>query len=80
MIKLTCLKEVSDDWYPNIDGKYVSVSLYKLPGDTPLVCVWGDDDCGREYIGEDAEYKFHRLLEEDVLSHRKCEQIGLNPA
>jgi hypothetical protein len=75
-LKFNCLKEVNDDWYPNIDGKYVTVSLYEGSPES-LVCVWGNDDCGMEYIGEDAEYMFHRLLEEPVLNRKVCEKIGL---
>lgn len=76
-----CLKEVDDDWYPNINGKYVEVSLYvDHPSPVPLVCVWGNDDCGMEYIGEDAEYMFHRLLEEPILNQTICKRIGLKPA
>ena len=77
MIKFTCLKETSEDWYPNIDGKYVAVSYYSNPETEPLVCVWGNDDCGMEYIGNDAQYIFHRLLEEGNITRKICENLGL---
>lgn len=77
MIKFTCLKKTPDNWYPNIDGKYVTLTYYSNPETEPLVCVWGDDDCGMEYIGVDAEYIFHRLLEMDVVTMKICHELGL---
>jgi len=77
MIKFKCLKKTSDDWYPNFDGKYVEVSYYSNPETEPLVCVWGNDDSGMEYIGQDAQYIFHRLLEEDDITYKLCRDLGL---
>jgi len=70
----------TEDWYPNIAKIFVRVTYYSNPETEPLVCVWGDDDCGMEYIGQDAQYIFHRLLEQEVITRRICTDLGLTPA
>jgi len=80
MIKFECFKPTSEDWYPNYDNNYVRIAYYSNPDSEPLVCVWGNDDCGMEYIGNDAKYIFHRLLEQEDITRRFCGYLGLKPA
>ncbi len=61
MEKLEAFIEVKEDWYGNftiendqryLNKKFVSVCFYNLPRDSfyPMVCVWGNDDCGMEKL------------------------------
>ena len=60
-MKIEAFVEVKEDWYGNFniaddgrypDNKFVCVSFYNLPRDShyPMVCVWGNDDCGVEKV------------------------------
>ena len=84
--KLECFKKTSDNWYPNHYKELVAVTLFKnseypaCPSNVDRVCVWGNDDCGMEYDGEDAEYKFNRILEMDDVTFKALKDLGLQSA
>jgi len=81
-----CFKKTTDDWCPNFKDDLVSVTLFKhsqwpaSPTDIDRVCVWGNDDCGMEYDGEDADYKFNIILSMDDVTFHGLKAIGLKSA
>ncbi len=56
---------------------YVEVAYYSNPDTQPMVCVCGGGATGMEYIAADAQYIFHRLLEENDITYDLCRSLGL---
>ncbi len=65
-----CLKEVKDEeMIPGlIADKYVHVSVFQNDSMEPCCWVGTDDDWELSFTGEDAEYKFMLVLEQEKLS------------
>lgn len=51
-----------------MDNRYVNVLLLNGDLGQPICCVTTDDDWELSFTGEDAEYKFMLILEEQELT------------
>jgi hypothetical protein len=78
-MKLEALIEVNEDWYGNFKiasdqrykgKKFVSVSFYNLPKESffPMVCVWGNDDCGMEKLFDKSQVDDALALYKTIVS------------
>lgn len=88
MEKTTCLRYSSQDWYPNIDGNKVSVSLVTNQPDSNgelkhCVSVWGGDDCGMElWDGDEAKVKqiYNAICNLKDVTRQELERLNLSYA
>ena len=69
IIEKNCLKEFSGlPEFMLISKKYINVSLSNADDGEPICVIRNDDDWELSFSGQDAEYKFMLILEEQVLS------------
>ena len=95
-MKIQAFIEVKEDWYGNFkienDGRYsntklVLISFYNFPQDNryPMVCVWGNDDCGMEKIFKKTESELALELYKTIITtpfptKQFLMDLGLNDA
>lgn len=70
IIEKSCMKEFKkDDFVPGlIADKYVHIRVSQNDNLEPCCWVGTDDDWELSFTGEDAEYKFMLILEQEKLS------------
>ena len=78
---ISVYKPTKDDWYPNFANDLVSVSVYEDSsyGNTHRVCIWGEDDCGREklYKSEaEAMIAFMAIITPEFVSRKALQADG----